>query len=119
MALFERIEYSGAMEMLHNDLLEALDTEIAIVRRKGYSTHTHASWLNRAIEDYLAANSKQLRCARRDAIVSYEYEIEKVPEGGAARSPVGPRTITVSSYYFSPEPFSSRDGVNIAVENFF
>lgn len=79
--------------MLYSDLLEALDTETAIVRYEGARHGSHASWLASAVEvavrcqtmsivqccltsasqKYSAANPNQLRCVRRNAA---EYEIE-------------------------------------------
>lgn len=49
-AHFKRIDYSGYADMLHNDLLEALDTEIAILRYAGVVRSVQALWFTGFIE---------------------------------------------------------------------
>ncbi|VDP02716.1 unnamed protein product [Heligmosomoides polygyrus] len=70
---FEWIVYTGNMHTLFNDLVEALETEKAIIRYKGIGHSPDSAWLVSALEGYLAAKPHQVRCVRRDAT---EYEIE-------------------------------------------
>ncbi|VDO98760.1 unnamed protein product [Heligmosomoides polygyrus] len=73
MALFKRITYSGDADMLRDDLLEALDTDVAIVRRRGAKHSPHASWLADVIGRYLAAKLTSVRCVQHNAA---EYKVE-------------------------------------------
>ncbi|VDP56304.1 unnamed protein product [Heligmosomoides polygyrus] len=73
MAHCKRIQYSGEMDMLSADLLEALDTDRAIVRRGGTRYNPHTLWLSDVMERFLAAKRKQRTCVRRDLA---EYDIQ-------------------------------------------
>lgn len=117
-AHFKRIDYSGYADMLHNDLLEALDTEIAILRYAGVVRSVQALWFTGFIEGYSAAKRKEVRCVRRKA---GEYVIERVLEGDATRSTARRREITVSSCPSSMVQFSRHiedSPSSFVVENF-
>ncbi|VDP02715.1 unnamed protein product [Heligmosomoides polygyrus] len=60
-ARFKRIDYTGDIEGLYNDLVEALDAEMVTVRYMQGEHTPAATWLATSIKRYLAANPRQVR----------------------------------------------------------
>ncbi|VDO99510.1 unnamed protein product [Heligmosomoides polygyrus] len=68
------IVYSADMEMVDNDMLEAIDTEAAIVQLTGTERSRDELWLANIIERYSAVKPHQVRCVRCNAT---EYLVER------------------------------------------
>uniref|UniRef100_A0A8L8KAM6 Aldedh domain-containing protein n=1 Tax=Heligmosomoides polygyrus TaxID=6339 RepID=A0A8L8KAM6_HELPZ len=76
LARFKKIVYRGYAEMVYSDLLEALDSERAIIRYAGDKHSRGATWAKDFIERYSAAKGKRVLRKKSNPP---EYEIEIVP----------------------------------------